>query len=343
MRTTVRRALLEVYYVNILIDNLSVTWHYDNVCDLYEQLGLCDVVTHSMRARYYSYGDYYDGVLIAYNTDDLGNVTDTFLDISGKGCRTVEQVNNLKFDWFDFLHRYDTDIRERRCHISRIDIACDLTDNELPIDILYKYTRNLMYVCRSKVLPDVRDMRTEEIYFGSPRSDRLLRIYNKALEQGIPDTYWLRMEFQLRNDNAVSWYLNWCEHRDVGRLYTGVMMDFLRFVQVPKGADIEEIKNNRNQGRLPTAVWWDKLLGEAERIPQMYLPGEEYTLARLERYLEKQSYSSLKTYIIAHDGDLTKLLDGIKHVNLNHKQKQLIDQLKLKTITNPITKSDLGN
>lgn len=283
-----------------------------------------------MRSKYYSDGLYFSGILVAWNTNPIGMITDSYLDISGKGCRYVEQLNS-GFDWFDFLNRYDFEYRLGDAHISRLDVALDLEDNEIPYSTIQKYTLNQMYVCKSKVLPDVRLMRTENIYFGSPRSDRLLRIYNKALEQGLPDTYWIRLEFQLRNDCAMSFYLNWVERSgiDIGTLYKGVMIDFLRFVQPPRNSEIEEIKRNRNQGRLPTAPWWDKLLGSAERISQLYLPGERYTLSKLEHYLEKQTYSSLKTYAIAHDGDLSTLIDGISHADLNPKQKLLLEQLEL--------------
>lgn len=306
-----------------------MTWKYDNVDTLFDQLGMRNVATVPMRTKYYQYGRYFDGVLIAYNTDPIGTVTDTYLDLSGKGCRTVEQLNNCDFDWFSFLHQYDSDFRTKTANISRMDIACDLMDNELDFGKVRKYAENLMYVCRSKVKPLIMYMREENIYFGSEKSNRLLRIYNKALQQSLPDTYWLRMEFQMRNECAMSWYLNWCEHQDIGKLYAGVMLDFLRFVQPPKNADIEEIKRNRNQGRLPTAKWWLDLLDDVERIPQLYLPGEVYTLERLERFLEHQTYSSLKTYAIAHGGDLTELIDGIKHVDLNIKQKQILDNLQL--------------
>ena len=315
-------------YVKILIDDLSISWKYDNVEKLFDQLGLADVKTIPMRTKYYQYGAYFDGVLIAYNTDPLGNVTDTYLDLSGKGCRTIEQLNDCDFDWRGFLIQYDQDFHTRYSNISRMDIACDLLDDEVPYDKFRKYADNEMYVCRSKVLPKIISKREENIYFGSEKSDRLLRIYNKALEQGLPNTYWVRMEFQMRNECAMSWYLNWKQRSDVGCLFSGVMLDYLRFVSPPKGSDIEEIKKNRNQGRLPTADWWSKLLGDVERIPQLYLPGEAYTLARLEHFLEHQTYSSLKTYAIAHGGDLTKLIDGIKHVDLNVKQKQMLETLQ---------------
>lgn len=318
-------------YVKILIDDLSISFKFNCISTL------CDILNFNlsdgvpMRTRHYSDGLYFNGALIAWNTDVMGQVTDTFLDCSGKGCRYIEQVNDRKFDWFSFLNTFDDKIRSRESHISRIDIALDLEDEEVSYAKIQKYTMNGMYVCKSKVLPDVRLMRTENIYFGSPRSDRLLRIYNKALEQGLPDTYWIRLEFQLRDDCATSWYLNWCEHHhmEIGALYKGVMIDFLRFVTPPKGSNIEQIKINRHQGRLPTAPWWDKLMEGAERIPQLYLPGNDYTLEKLEKYLKKQTYSSLKTYAIAHDGDLTSLIDGVSHAKLNVRQKQILEQLEL--------------
>ena len=319
--------------MKILIDDLSMTWKYDNFGNLFEQLGLTDVVTQPIRTKYYEYGEYFDGVLIAYNKDSDGVVTDTFLDISGKGCRTIEQLNNLDFDWRRFLMNYSVDFFERRANITRIDIACDLEDEEVSFDKLRKYSENELYVCKSKVFPKIIYKREECIYFGSEKSNRLLRIYNKALEQNL-DIYWIRLEFQLRNECAMSWFLNWQKESDVGKLWQGVMKDYLRFVAPPKGSSIEEVKKSRNQHTLKTTDWWQKLIGEAERIGQLYLPGEEYTLERLEHYLEKQTYSSLKTYAIAHDGDLTRLLDGIKHVELNVKQKQILANIQLITPQN---------
>ena len=317
--------------MKILIDDLSISWKYDNVSSLMSILKLNPSEGVPMRTRHYTDGLYFGGILVAWNTDPLGLISDTFLDISGKGCRYLEQLHDRSFDWYDFLHTYDNELFHGLAHIARIDIALDLEDEEIPYRVFQKYALNELYVCRSKLLPKVVMMREENIYFGSEHSNRLLRIYNKALEQGLPDTYWIRLEFQLRNKCAMSWYLNWRANRrlDIGSLYKGVLADYLRFVIPPKGTDIKTIKQNRDQGRLPTAPWWDKLLSAAERIPQLYLPGEEYTLERLEHYLRKQTYSSLKAYSIAHDGDLTSLIDGVSHANLNQKQKQMLEKLEL--------------
>lgn len=315
--------------MNILIDAVSMTWKYDNVGELYELLGLQNADMQPMHTRYYANGEYFDGILIAYNTDENYEVTGTFLDISGKGCRTVEQLNP-GFDWFEFLHRYDSQIRDRTAHISRIDIACDVDDGSVKISTVQKYSMAEMYVCRSNVLPLVQRKRIEEVYFGSNKSDRILRIYDKALEQGIPDIDWVRFEFQLRNDNAVSWYLNWCEHRhDIGKLYSGVMLDFLRFVQCPRGTSMREIKANKNQSKLSTALWWERFIGDAERITQLYLPGQDYTLDRMEHSLIHNAGSRMHAYLIAHDGDISELLDAIKHCKLTSKQKLMLAELEM--------------
>ena len=294
---------------------------------LYKMLHLQDVQFQELKARNYDHGVYYDGIVIAYNTDMYGLITDTFLDVSGRGCRTIEQLSDKTFNWFGFLYFLDKQIRSRQVHISRIDVACDLDESDLmiPFDRFYKYSFHEMYVCKSKVLPKIVLKRQETIYFGSEKSDRMLRIYNKALEMGLPDTYWIRMEFQLRNDNATSFYLNWVEHQKegVGFLYRGIMLDYLRFVD----GDPEKVKaykDQKLQKLLPTAKWWEQLLDDARKIPQLYLPGEDYTLEKLDHYTEKNVTSTLKTYAIAHDGDLTRLLDAVKHAKLNSRQQSLL-------------------
>lgn len=315
--------------MRILVDTLSVTFKFNNVMQLFDQLGLFDLRFEPTRNRNYNGGEYHPGISIFYNTDELHNITDTFLHISGKGCRLIEQINP-GFDWFNFLHSYHDQIITNDVHIARIDIACDVDDGSIKISTVQKYSMADMYICRSKVLPLVQRKRIDEVYFGSPKSDRFLRIYDKALEMGIPDTDWVRFEFQLRNDNATSWYLNWCHYQnDIGSLYSGIMVDYLRFVQVPRGMSMKDIRANRNQGRLPTAPWWERFIGDAERIKQLYLPKQEYTLERLEYYLEHNVASSIKAYMEAHDGDLGKLLDAVSHVKLNDKQKLMLAELQM--------------
>lgn len=308
-----------------------MTWKYDNIADVIEQIGLTSVDWQPQKLKKYDAGQYYDGVIIGWNYGEYGEIIDTYLEASGKGCRTIETLNrDSGFDWFQFLHQYHDDIWNKQAHLARIDVACDLEDGSIPFKRLWRYTYNRMFICRSKIDPELTCMRQEKIYFGSEKSDRFLRIYNKALQMGLPDTDWLRFEFQLRNDNATSFYLNWEQHRNLGKLFSGMMIDYIRFVDIPRGWSKQqflEAKANRHQARFKTASWWNDFVGDAERIQQLYLPREEYTLDRIERYLEHNAGSNIRAFIIAHDGSVDELLESVKHVKLNTKQKTLLKQL----------------
>lgn len=316
--------------MKILIDTLVMTWKFDNIFNIIDQLGLIAIDWQSQKLKRYDGGQYYDGVVIGWNYGSMGEITDTYLEISGKGCRTIETLNReTDFDWFKFLNTYHEDIWKRQAHLARIDVACDLEDGSITFKRLWRYTYNRMFICRSKVDPELTCMRQEKIYFGSEQSDRFLRIYNKALQMGIPDTDWMRFEFQLRNDNATSFYLNWCEH-ELGELFSGMLIDYLRFIDIPRGwtkKQFIEAKEQNHRNRFKTASWWQDFVGETERIQQLYLPGEEYTIERAERYLEKNCASTMRTYMIAHDNSPQALEEKYKHAKLNNKQKTLLKQL----------------
>lgn len=317
--------------MKILIDTLVMTWKYDNIYNVIEQLGLISVDWQPWKLKQYNAGQYYDGVAIGWNYGELGVITDTYLEVKGQGCRTIETLNReTGFDWFEFIHTYHDDIWNRQAHIARIDPACDLEDGSITFKRLWRYTYNRMFICRSKVDPEMTCMRQEKIYFGSEKSDRYLRIYNKALQMGLSDTDWMRFEFQLRNDNATSFYLNWEQRRNISEVYAGMLIDYLRFVDIPRGwtkKEFLEAKEQNNRSRFHTAKWWQDFVGDAERIPQLYLPGEEYNLGKIERYLEHNAGSNIRAFLIAHDGSTDDLLESIKHVKLNNKQKTLLKQL----------------
>lgn len=308
-----------------------MTWKYDNIADVIEQIGLTSVDWQPQKLKKYDAGQYYDGVVIGWNYGEYGEIIDTYLEASGKGCRTIETLNrDSGFDWFQFLHQYHDDIWNKQAHFARIDVACDLEDGSIPFKRLWRYTYNRMFICRSKIDPELTCMRQEKIYFGSEKSDRFLRIYNKALQMGLPDTDWLRFEFQLRNDNATSFYLNWEQHRDLGKLFSGMMIDYLRFVDIPRGWTKQQFldaKQNNNRSRFKTSSWWNDFIGDAERIQQLYLPGEEYTLGKVEHVLKHNAASTIKTFLIAHDNNTDELLEAIKHCKINNKQKTLLQQL----------------
>lgn len=320
--------------MNILIDYLVLSIKKNTYEELFNQLNM-DIRDFIEIKSYYGATNcvYHDGVKVHYNVklEDKGlgrnceYIDLVILDLSGKGCRTVESVNQCDFDWLGFLKKYDAMFRSGDAHIARLDIACDDVEGLLDMKKLYRYTLKRKFVCRAKKDPRVIMMGEESIYFGSKDSDRRLRIYNKAMEQGI-DQHWIRCEFQLRNDNAMSWYLNWLNYEGrIGELFAGVLLDFLRYVELPKDKDALDMKNQKHQARLETAWWWDKYLQTANRIPQLYLPGEDYDFSRLQR-AAKQTYSTVKALMLLNGGDWPEYINEVNKAKLNRHQRDLVSR-----------------
>lgn len=189
---------------------------------------------------YYGFSEclYYGGIKIHVDSNLV------VLDMSGKGCRTCEQLNK-NWNWFQFLQVFDKFLTvpikdsdfgtkgQFAVHISRMDLACDLLgDNRVTVPFLQNYVQKNKFLCKSNYHSCVVGNYEMSVYFGSPRSDRRLRIYDKALEQNLQDKKWVRFEFQLRNDNALSFYLNLSQtcKGNFAKCYYGMLHDYLRFL-----------------------------------------------------------------------------------------------------------------
>lgn len=175
-------------------------------------------------------GWYYKGIKLWFSRDMC------LLDCSGKGCRTLED----EFDWnwevfFDGL-KHDLITRPTPrdnplVHISRLDVTCDyLNSNDITIEKLNSCIKSGRYVCKSQRFLTGIGSDEKWIYFGSPTSERRLRIYDKAMQMGTTEP-WLRFEFQLRNKSALSFLLNYYDNHNIPENYYGVMHDFLRFTK----------------------------------------------------------------------------------------------------------------
>ncbi len=253
------------------------------------------------------------------------------LDFSGKGCRLAETIMGDGWDWSQLIREILPDIRSKFCHISRIDFACDLFDDtRITLPFLTRYVEQGKYICKSKDHLITAGNKESAIYFGSPTSDRRLRIYDKAKEQGIGEQLkWVRFELQMRNDCAISFVLNLelCNF-DWVSCYLGVLRNYVNFVTK---------KNTGTQtGRLRRCPWWLRFLQGKDALKQLYLPGEEYTLKSLHRFLYQTAGSSLKLALEVHHGDLSYILEAADLAKLNPKQqavldKYLLEQMRLNT------------
>lgn len=307
-----------VLFVHVVLDYLTMTSKIHDERYFLAVLGLdngCEFI--EMPGRYgWLTRLYYRGVSVYFG----GSRDDVCLEVSGTGCRTVEEISGNTFDWFKFFSDFEFDIRNRDVNISRLDIAGDDREDELlNFSRLVSHCKSHKYICKAHWRIWI-DGDEQAIYFGSPSSDRRLRIYNKAIEQNLNDEHWIRVEFQMRDKNALSFLLNWLNVGDIGKCYSGVLRDFLRFTT--------SVPENNNHQRCKICSWWERFLVFVYQCPQLYIDGGVFTLWHVQQFVTKQAGSSLKLWLEANNGDLTDIISMIEGATLNHRQQELLDRIK---------------
>ena len=301
--------------MNVVIDYLTMTSKVQDERAFLQDLGLMDCNFVEMAGRFgWTTRLYYRGVSVYFG----GSRDDVCLEVSGTGCRTVEELSGNTFDWFSFLSSFEPEIRAGEANVSRLDIAGDDRDGLLNFRRMIPHCKHRRYICKARWRIWI-DGDEQAIYFGSPKSDRRLRIYNKALEQGL-DGHWLRCEMQMRNDNAVSFLLNWFRAKDIGKCYGGVLLDFLRFTRTSP--------EQHNHQRCQVMPWWTQFVGEVMRCPQLYVNGSDWGLWDVQHFLERQAASSLRLWLEANNGDLTDIVEMIEGARLNRRQQMLLDRIR---------------
>lgn len=310
--------------MNVLIDYLTLSSKIHTGFDLLADLGLAEYSFLEMPGRFgWTSRHYYRGVSLYAG----GDRDDVCLELSGAGCRTVEEASGHSFDWFKFFSALEPDIRSKDVNLSRVDIAGDDREGELNFSRFIPYCKHHRYICRAR-FRTWTDGDEQIIYFGSPQSDRRLRIYNKALEQDL-DIQWVRVEMQMRDDNATSFVLNWLNKKDVGECYAGVLMDFIRFTRTTP--------EQHNHQRCETMPWWLNFVGRAAKCPQLYLDSKGYTLYDVRNFLERQASSSLRLWLDANNGDFSDIIHMIDGAKLNRRQELLLEHIRLEERKNNIS------
>ena len=97
---------------------------------------------------------------------------------------------------------------DENAHISRLDIACDDRQGHLDMSSIIRKVQenevNSRMTKRSVVVAyDGTRQSGATAYIGAPSSDFRIRIYDKALEEGVSG-HWIRVEMVLREEHANS-------------------------------------------------------------------------------------------------------------------------------------------
>jgi hypothetical protein len=301
-----------VFFLNILFDYFRATFKDLKTPDLIEYLGLWNLNWIEGRPRDgWTQHDYFNGIhLYSGGRDDIG------IELSGVGCRTLESLNELAFDWYAFL-RWVSEMGDS-ANVSRLDVAGDEEEGILNFSTMVRSTRAGKYISKSRTR-HWTDGDERIIMFGASASSTRLRIYDKALERGI-EGHWMRCEFQLRDEAADSFIANYLQYGDIGRVYGGVLLNYLRYTTKAPDPAV-----SHNYDSLRTVKWWSDFVGTSEKIHNVTVGGLEYNLDSLDSYISGQCASSIRAYITLNS--LDRLLEVVKHTPYSAKQKQLLASL----------------
>lgn len=291
----------------VLYDWLSFTSKYHTPEELIDALGLSHVNwTLTKGARGYQDRKYFGSISVHYNgREDMG----VWVEMSGQGCRTFETMSAVGWERL-FLFIQEADLK-----ITRLDVAYDDHTGVLPMREIINDTQDGMYVSRSDYWETVLSSKGATVQIGSPQSEILIRIYDKAAERKCESgTHWVRCEIQMRDSRAVQFTKL---QLPIGEAFSGVLLNYLRYV---------EPADDANKWRWPMRPYWEDLVADAQRISIYEAPGMDYNLERCENYVFNQAGNAIDTMLKLYGTE--KFLEKIeKRASMpNPKYQVLLDQ-----------------
>ena len=296
----------------ILYDWLSFSTKHKDPYYIVDFLGLKDCPWQFTKgARGYRDRLYFNAISIHFNGDDMG----VWCEMSGQGCRAFESLSTLDGDKWQALF---AKILAEHMNITRLDVACDDHSGMLDMDEMIQDARRKEYVSKSDYWEILESSKGQTMQFGSPQSDTLIRIYDKARERNCAvGEHWIRCELQLRRDRAIAFTKLGLS---IGQSFCGVVINYLRFV------DPDELDSNK--WRWPIKPYWGEFLSHANAISVYEAPGLEYNYDRCERYVIGQAGNAIDAYIQIRG--VNGFLDALKHRTTmrNPKYDRLVEEYK---------------
>lgn len=83
--------------------------------------------------------------------------------------------------------------------ITRLDLAKDLTDTKADLDSIYKALERGEHSGTARKFAQIHSLNGgNTIYVGSRQSEKFIRIYDKAAQEGLPGQLWIRFELETK-------------------------------------------------------------------------------------------------------------------------------------------------
>lgn len=297
----------------ILIDWFSFSCRSVSKENIVELLSMQDVQFENIfGCAGYSDRLYYQGISIHYGnaggTRFGHSIEGVWLEMSGQGCRTFE-----RFGSGDWVRLFDFCVSNKEyVTVNRLDLAYDDFLGFLDMEKIVDDTEKLNFVSKfrspSEVIKSI-DLTTGEVgctvNHGRKGSDTFIRIYDKRFEQHCQEicSHWVRCEIMLRHDRA-SVAVELLLEKEVDELYFLILNNYLRYIQSDS--------SDSNKWRIPQADHWKKFSESVTtyRISLFACPDEDYTVNRLDNYVENMAGGAIYTYIKIHG--VENLIEAVK-------------------------------
>lgn len=158
-------------------------------------------------------------------------------------------------------------IKTQEGHLTRIDCALDDRQASVPLTYVTQAAEVGQCISRADRVQMIRSFSLhrgtpsgETIYFGSPQSQTLLRVYDKRLELTAkkhlhPDEYGIRWELEFKQDRAqlCGLALIGLEEPDWKGFLIGLLRSYVDFRDTTRDAEDEE------RARAPRLAWYESL------------------------------------------------------------------------------------
>ena len=209
--------------------------------------------------------------------------------MSGNGCRAFETMSKLTQAGQDsvFPTLFQLLAADETANVSRIDIACDDRKGFLNMEEIVEKVQaneiNSRMTKRSVIVSfDGTQRSGSTIYLGAPSSDFRVRIYDKALEEGV-DGHWIRVELVMRHKNAAAFVAQMNSAPSVGKLAAQVVNDKFSFIE----------RDDSNITRCTVCGWWQSFVDELESVRLVARCVIQHSVERIENWIESQVGPSL--------------------------------------------------
>ena len=209
--------------------------------------------------------------------------------MSGNGCRAFETMSKLTQAGQDsvFPTLFQLLAADETANVSRLDIACDDREGFLNMEEIVEKVQANEINSRMKR----RDVHfslegTQQagatVYIGAASSEFRVRIYDKALEQGV-EGHWIRVELVMRSANANAFVEDMTNSENVGKLAAQVINDKFSFIE----------RDDSNISRCTVCDWWQNFVDELDKVRLVSRDVIQHGVERIRSWIENQVGPSL--------------------------------------------------